>query len=580
MTFIVDRELADFVVAQTQRRLQAQRATEGASRPDIVTWSERNFYIPETGMPIRFEPFQKAVLWYAFPPGLAEGFRFSLVVYSTIKKSGKTTIGGVVGRWVAEARSRSGEVYTLGNDQRQAKERSFTHIKRSLELTPGYRRRGAEGMLPDRWLAQSNRLDCLTTGTKIEALAVDARGEAGGNPDLTIWTELWGFESLEAIRFFHELTPVPTKPSCRFVETYAGFEGESELLREIYEDARSAGRQLTAGELAADTGVPLGCFAEAPAADDLVPIWVNEEIGLFMYWDSGTEARRMTWQLGEEGQKYYLEQEQRLPGPQYERLHHNFWVGGEGDFIPMSAWDACLDPSLPALPPGDRTPAILAVDAATTGDCFGIVLITRHPERHTEVAIRHCRLWTPPKGGRIDYEGPEGFIRTLAQGGCMLGHPQRDPWRRAPEACDHANLALYGCDTCCGACRDGALAAPYNILEIAYDPYQLESMMQRLYKEGINCQGFNQGTERLKADSALYDLILNRQIAHAGQLELRQHIQNAGSKQSKDEDTKLRIIKKENTKKIDLVVATSMGASRCLYYLLALLPGMLFIPWF
>lgn len=564
---IVDRELADLVVAQTARRLRSHAATAGSRRPDIVTWGQANFYVPETGRPIQLEPHQAAILLYAFPASLTDGFRFSLVIFSTIKKSGKTTIAALVGRWVAEARSRAGEIYAMGNDLRQAQERSFANIRRSLELTPGYRKMGAEGVLPDRWLVRATRLDCLATGTKIEAVSIDAAGEAGGNQDLTLWTELWGFEALAAKRFFHEMTPVPTKPSCRLVETYAGFEGESELLRELYDDAMDNGRQLTAGELSADTGVPLGAFAEAPAAGDLVPIWVNEKTGIFCYWDSGEKARRMHWQLGELGDQYYVEQEQRLPPPQYLRLHHNLWIGGEGAFIPMTAWDACQE-DLPPLPPGDRTPAILALDAATSGDCFAAALITRHPTRHEDVAIRHCRVWAPPKGGKIDYEGPEGFVRTVAQGGCAAGHPQRPPWRREPTACDHSQPEIFACGACCGACRDGALIPPYNIIEVTYDPYQLESLAQKLYKEGINCQPFDQGKPRLLADSMLYDLIMNRRLAHTGSPELRQHVQNAGSKQSRDEDTKLRIIKKESGKKIDLVVAASMGCYRSLYYVL------------
>jgi phage terminase large subunit-like protein len=232
------------------------------------------------------------------------------------------------------------------------------------------------------------------------------------------------------------------------------------------------------------------------------------------------------------------------------RLHSNLWASGEGDFIPMTQWDACQE-ALPPLEPGDRTPAVLAVDAATSYDCFGVVLLTRHPERPADVAIRHTRIWKPPKGGKINYSGPEGFIRTLCQGGCRLGHPQREPWM------DKAG---------CPACAAGDLIPPYNIIEVTYDPYQLVSIMQQLYREGVNAQPFSQGTDRLIADSQLYDLIMNLRIAHTGQADLREHIQNAAAKQSKEEDTKLRIVKKEAGRKIDLAVAVSMGSKRILYF--------------
>jgi phage terminase large subunit-like protein len=432
-------------------------------------------------------------------------------------------MAAVVGRWFAEEQTRFGEIYTMGNDMRQSKGRSFESIKQSIQSTPGYRNKGTEGVLPERWIVQTYRMDCLTTGSRIEAVSVDAAGEAGSNQDLTIWTELWGFESKEAIDFFNEMTPVPTKDSVRLVETYAGFDGESDLLRSIHDNGKEHGRQLTAGEVAEKTGVPIGAFSEATEPDDLVPIWVNEETGLIMYWDDGVKARRMPWQKGKRGAKYYKEQESTLPPPQMERLHSNLWVGGEGEFIPMEQWDACYDPDLAGLEPGDRTPAVLSVDAATTGDCFGVVLLTRHPKHMNMPAIRHVRKWDPPKGGRIDYDGPEEWIKE-----------------------------------CCKI---------YNILEVTYDPYQLEQMMRRLYKQGINTKAFDQSSARLKADSDFYKTIINRSLRHRGNSDLREHIQNSGSRiVSKDEDSKMRIVKRVEYRKIDLCVASSMGVNRILYY--------------
>jgi phage terminase large subunit-like protein len=46
---------------------------------------------------------------------------------------------------------------------------------------------------------------------------------------------------------------------------------------------------------------------------------------------------------------------------------------------------------------------------------------------------------------------------------------------------------------------------------------------------------------------------------------LRDHIANARAKLSKDEDSRLRIIKRAPNRKIDLAVAASMGVSRILY---------------
>lgn len=565
---IVDRDAEDIVLQRTREAIEKKQQEREAKRLPIVEWAEGNFYVASTGNVIEFAPHQKSILKAAFTRTPDGGFPFRLVVLSSIKKSGKTCLAAVVSRWIAEEQTRFGEIAITGNDQRQARERSYEQMMESIRLTPGFRNRGTEGILPERWLLQANKMICLASGTKVEALSVDARGEAGANPDLTVWTELWGYEDPAAVKFFHEMTPPPTKPdSIRLIETYAGFDGESFLLREHY-DLGKSGRQLTAGELAEMSGEPWDVWHEINSPDDLVPVWVNDSAGMFMYWDSGTTARRMPWQKGRIGQRYYIEEEQKLPPPQFHRLHLNEWVGGEGEFLPISAWDRCKDPDLPPFEPGDNTPAILGVDAATTKDCFGVVLVTRHPERHDDPVIRACRKWDPAqRGGRIDYDEPEAFIRTLAHGGCARGHPQYEPFKKSPKDCDHVSRA-YGCVECCDACRDKVLIPAFNIIEVAYDPYQLESIMGRLYKEGVNAQPFSQQHERMVADSQFYDVIIQKRLGHHGSEALREHVLNCAARQSKDEDTKLRIIKKAQDRKVDLAVAASMAVRRCLYLLI------------
>lgn len=229
----------------------------------------------------------------------------------------------------------------------------------------------------------------------------------------------------------------------------------------------------------------------------------------------------------------------------------------QNDYIQIAWWDSCKE-ELPPFEPGNKEAVVLAVDAGVTGDCFGIVAITRHPdpERYSNsVAVRAVRLWKPPKGGAIDFSGPEGFLRWCVQGGCAAGHPKEEPFSRPAE---------------CAACREGPFVTkPYNVIQIAYDPYQLESMMQSLRRDiTVWCEAFNQGTDRLKSDSGLRDLIIQKRIAHGGNADLREHLDNAAAKLESKEESKLRIVKKSPEKKVDLAVATSMGAHKCLYLLL------------
>lgn len=529
---------------------------------------QERFYIPQTGEPAVLMPHQVAYSRLVLDKDATNHFPYQTVIYSTIKQSGKSTWSGMVARWYAETGVPHSELYAIGNDREQAKGRGFREVRRSLELTPGFDK--MHERLPGEWVLQKETMTCVRTGTEIRALPVDAKGEAGGKPAIQIWTELWGVEHEEGRRFWDELTPIPTIPdSFRIVETYAGFLQESELLLSLYETARS-GHQLTSGELHERTGVPMGCFVEAPEPDDLVPIWENKAAGICMYWDSGDIARRMPWQHGERAEAYYREQENTLPAPAYLRLHRNEWVSSTDNFIRAEWWDACAG-DVPPLLPGDKEPLVVGVDAATTGDCFAIVVVSRHPERHDEVMVRAVRVFDPKEsGGVVDYSEPEAFLRFLAQGGHYADDGSLHP----------VSLRGQNGELGCERCAAGDFDVPgHNVVQICYDPYQLESTMQRLRTDEVAwCEEFSQAGDRLRADRALYDAILGKRLTHSryndpnnpdpGAVRLRSHILNAGAKVQKDQDSTLRLVKVSSQRKIDAAVALSMASARCLYLVL------------
>ena len=577
------QQLMSHVLTEMAARQDREERAQPLFQVDINEWAERHFYIPLTAAPMKMPLHQKAVLRYFYTRREDHHFPFQNVIYSTIKKSGKSTTAGVVGRYHAETQTRYGEIFTIGNDLDQAKDRSFKEIATSLQMTPGYNR--DKEVLPGRWICHKLSMRCLLTGSAVKAISVDAAGEAGGQPALTIWTELWGFEDLESRRFWDEMTPIPTVPdSTRLVETYAGYDGESVLLRSLYDAGRS-GHQLTAGELASFVcreDVPGETFQDYVNAwhetrgdpNVVIPVWENNRLG--MYWDSGMVARRMPWQhmflpllgvdpdgsteevnicascrrpkeeheIGITADEYYGDAERIGPPQAYQRLHLNEWVGAESAFIPLESWDACGHiHKVEMLQEGDRTPLVAAADAAVTGDCFGVLAVSRCPNDPNCVDLRRAKRWLPPQqGSPIDLSVPEAFLRTLP--------------------------------------------VVYNIVQIAYDPYQMESIAQRLTRDGIAwLKPFNQMGDRLKADSSLYDLIISNRIHYTHEDDcpgmergaqcncwvapVREHLANANAKMQVNEDSKLRIVKKANGSKVDLAVCLSMATYRCLYLRLA-----------
>lgn len=454
--------------------------------------------------------------------------KYTTMLYSTIKKSGKTLIGAGVGRWAAEELDRYGEVYCVANDQSQASERTYAAVRKSIELTPGWDQKHRD--LPGVARVTDVSMSFHKSKSILKPVSLDAHGEAGANPVCSVWSEVWGFDNAPALLLWDELTSALTrKNSFRFVESYAGIDPDSELLLMLYNSTVKDGRQITAQELADVTGEPLGVFEEATEPGDLVPLFVNERAGLIAYWDEGEIARRMPWQRGERAEKYYQSEAEILTDNSYQRVHYNHWTGSTSDFVDDAWWQGCHDTKRQHIPgfveKQTRAEIILSADASVSGDCTALVAVSRHPKIENQVIVRWAKKWDPPKGGTMDYATTlEAAIRWFC--------------------------------------------ANFNVINLVYDSYQLHDMMTRLRKEQLcRVKSFSQGKRRMEADKRLYDMI-KAQTIHWSRLfggdDLTEHIHNSASKQGKEEDTKLRLIKKDEKRKIDLAVALSMAADECM----------------
>jgi len=479
---------------------------------DPVEWMECNFYIsdprdPETGEqlspgPIQLAEHQKEIVRLA--TSRVDGlFQFVTIVYSAVKKSGKTRLAAGVASWYAANYGPYNEIYCIANDGKQSSDRILAAIKQSVKLG----RKGKSAMC--HWRVTKTRIE-LADGTFIEAIPCDPSGQAGANPGMTVWSEMWGYRHEHKERLWSEMTVPPTRfgKALRWVESYAGYSDESRVLEDLY-----------------DLGVH-GSRLHPAFKESGFPVRYNVPAKLMCYWD---HQPRMPWQTPE----YYAQEASILTTSEFDRIHRNMWVDPVTKAIPIEWWDACEDIALDGveLPVLDeRTPIVLALDAAVSHDCCAAVAVSRHPKRKKDVAIRNVRVWTPPKGGKIDLtETMEKHIIRMCE--------------------------------------------RYNVVDMPYDEYQLHKMVTDLRKRGVGrFTQFSQAAPRAVADKQLYEMILHKQIVHGGDSDMRVHVDNAYSKST---GTNMRFVKKERkdrtgltAKPIDALVAASMATDRCLYLLL------------
>jgi phage terminase large subunit-like protein len=329
---------------------------------------ESEFYDSETGHILTLHNEQREVL-HAMSERQNGVFKYDVWLYSATKKSGKTTIGAGLALWQAE-RIQNGEIYIVGNDLKQADNRMNQAVRYTVRHNP---------RMQD-WRVIRNTI-YAGNGTRIEAIPVDPAGEAGSNPTGIFWTEVWGARHQKHSELWSEMTLSPTRAgnTFKFLESYAGFRGESLILENLYDAVVKPEYKLP--------DLP-ECYAKGP---------------VFVYWCT---RRIMPWQNDAQGKKYYITQAIEKHPDEFRRQHENQWVDSTAVFVPREWWDACQQP----LPELSKANLVIGVDAAVTSDCFAIVAVSRHGD---DLAVRYCRIWKPPKDGEIDFSVPEAELRRL-----------------------------------------------------------------------------------------------------------------------------------------------------------------------
>jgi Phage Terminase len=287
---------------------------------------------PETGNPFILLDAEKEFIKCAYALDADGRLLHPEQVYAAPKKSGKTGFAAmhmltttlIFGGSFAEG-------YCVANDEEQAQGRVFQAIRRIVDKSPLLRREAR---------VTQYRVEFPSTGAAITAIASDYAGAAGANPTISCFDELWGYTSERSRRLWDEMVPSPArKISCRFTSTYAGFEGESVLLEELYNRGRALpriGPDLHAGD------------------------------GLLMFWTHDPVA---PWQ-----NEAWLAQMRRTLRPnQYLRMIENRFVSTESPFIEMALFDACVDANARALVSDPALPIYVGIDASTKHDSTAVV---------------------------------------------------------------------------------------------------------------------------------------------------------------------------------------------------------------
>ncbi|MCE5209884.1 MAG: terminase large subunit [Chloroflexi bacterium] len=303
-------------------------------------------------------PFLERFITLAFPQPDGNPAARNIADYRT-KKEGKSTLAGAVGLYMA-ARQEYAEVVIVASDRDQAKDRVLRSVKYAID----------KGPLSDHAKIYRDTIE-LDNGSLIQAMPNDWQGAAGGNYSCIIFDELhsWVYESNR--RMFDEMVIPPTQPhGCRWIASYAGFEGESVLLREWW-DRSLQGKKV----------------------DPKLPIYHNQSSSLLAFVDVGEESWRMPWMT-----KEYLAEIKQTERPNtFRRIWLNEWVSSESRFVPEGAWENCQSDDVKPVQPGDHVRLVLGADASTSRDLTALVGVAYNYDRKV-TETRFVRVWKPQVG--------------------------------------------------------------------------------------------------------------------------------------------------------------------------------------
>ena len=288
----------------------------------LVYTIEHEYILQETGKIVVLMPHQRRILNHVFTVQKTPNagmMPYRTAIYSATKKSAKTETSAMVA--YAWARQNGGEILFIANDKQQVQERAFGRlVNMLLRMKAKYPDRYEKVVISDPTAELIKLRTMKGEESRIRAIPCDPYGEAGGHQSLTLWDELWGYRQDRATLLWSELQPVPTvKKSMRFVTTYAGWFGVSELLWSLYEYGVQPNMESDME--------PRG--ERVPGLEDL-PCFRNGS--MFVYWD---HECRCPWQTEKFLQEARNDPATRMRKSEYLRLWENRWTTGEEAFIDM-----------------------------------------------------------------------------------------------------------------------------------------------------------------------------------------------------------------------------------------------------
>ena len=355
----------------TQRK---NKATDG---DEIVSFAENYFNVLKgfrSGEPLVFTNWQKWLLRSLYERSDVTGrLRYRRALIGLPRKQGKSLMMSAVGVYGMIAGESGSEVYAVANDRQQARI-IFNEAKQQIVNSP---------LLAAESKVYRDAIEMPRFGSVFRVLSSDFKGQAGLNPSLVLFDELWGQNNSDLYDQMTLGSGARIEPLTVSITT-AGYDLDS-LAGKLYQ----YGKQVASGEV----------------EDDQFGFW---------WWEAPEDCKvddRKAWQVSNPNLAEGLLDPDDLAvavkqtsemGMRRWRL--NQWVRSQESWLPVGAWEQCVSD----LQLDTELPVWVGIDMALKHDTIAVCVAQPQADR----CVVRSKIWQPELEG-VDVVAVEHYLREL-----------------------------------------------------------------------------------------------------------------------------------------------------------------------
>lgn len=343
---------------------------------EIIRFAEQHFRVTKghrAGEPLVFTDWQQWLLNCLFERRDDGRLRYRRALIGLPRKNGKSLLGSTIGIYGMVAGEAGAEIYAVAGDKQQARI-IFQEARSQVMSSP---------LLSKECKVYRDALEMPRLGSVFRVLSSDSKGQAGLNPSLVLFDELWNQKNSDLFDQMSLGSGARIEPITIAIST-AGYDLDTPLGFQY-----QYGKKIAAGEVDDTTfgcwwwEAPEGCLISDESAWQIANPNIKE--GLLDLEDLEVACRQTA-------------------ESEFKRWKLNQWSRSSESWLPTGAWDRCLstaeiDPALPAY---------VGIDMAIKNDSIAVVMAQDIDDR---IVVR-AKVWDPRDEG-IDIAGVEQYVRDL-----------------------------------------------------------------------------------------------------------------------------------------------------------------------